>query len=237
MDEFASLSNVQLYERARISKDKREQQLLGEEHAEHALFARALSNPQTASAQQAWQYVYYLYQRNVQQQVRRHRLFGLHSESAETLADDCLCELWQIFDRNPHKFNPNSFPDFASIYAYLRSTVYWYMMSPPKLRGNDELTDEIQVAASETVESRHAKLDFSKRVWECLQPHLKGELEVIVAFATHVAGLRPRDLAARFPDLFDSAEIHQINATLLRRLRGQKRQKQFRNCMGDQFLD
>jgi hypothetical protein len=199
-------------------------QLPSDSHYCHAIFCRALTDPQAESSKQAWGFIHHAYQRQVTIWVKRHRLFVHTGDEPETLAQMALQKMWLAFANEPDKlqrFPAEPEPCLKKLLRYLQmcvdSVVKDRLAGPPEVPLPDELVaDKLETASFDAV-------------WGCLDQRLHDEKERLVVDAAFVDGLKPSQIYMLYAQHFQSVqEIYRIKEIVLARFR---RDESLRDCL------
>ncbi len=181
----------------------------------HVLFVRALADPTAESSKQTWNFVHQIYRSQVILWVKRHPLFPATAEKPETLADLALQKMWLAFAHDPQKlrrFPPVPRDCLPKLLRYLQMCV-------------DSVVKDILAKPVEEplvldlMQSDMPAMDMES-VWDCLESRLADERERLVADASFVEGLKPRQIYALYANLFqDVREIYRLKENMLARFR------------------
>ena len=215
MTDLAALSLMALVHHCQYQTERFWQGLPSDVRYCHALFARALAEPATATSKQAWDFIHHTYRPQVIIWVKHHTFFPATAENPDTLADLALQKMWLAFAHDPQKlsrFPPEAESCLPKLLRYLQMCVDSVI--------KDILTKPIEEPLSAAL---HHLDDFhsdSEAIWDCLDARLHDERERLVVDASFMAGLKPRQIYTLYGDLFrDVQEIYRMKENVLARFR------------------
>jgi RNA polymerase sigma factor (sigma-70 family) len=192
------------------------------------LFRRAL----VEKDQQAWGYIYLQYRPLVRAWVERHNAFPALGESATYFVNRAFEKMWSAV--TPEKFD--RFSDLKGLLRYLQMCVHSVIID--EVRQSERYRyavnlEDVPSAPSTTVPSveRHVLQEMDRtKIWAQLEERMRSEKERIVLECAFVLDLKPRMIAARYPEVFRSVdEVYRVKQNLLARLR---RDDKLRNSLG-----
>jgi DNA-directed RNA polymerase specialized sigma24 family protein len=183
----------------------------------YQLFRRAL----VSRDQWAWEALERIYRSQLTRWARSHRLYAQAGEEAEALANRALENLWRRV--GPASFD--AFPNLNSILGYLQRCVYNLVIDQARMRAREQqrahaLAEALAGYVPTTPQSRALDRVRADEIWAVVRAHCRNEREERVAYSYLVLGLKPSDILALNPDLFETTTaINAMLATLLKRLR------------------
>lgn len=194
------------------------------------LFRRAVMHEN----EYAWELIYRQYQRLVSHWVERHALLTAVDEEADYFMNRAFEKMWQ--GMTPKKFA--DFADLKSVLRYLQMCTHSVMVD--YMRRKEQMTlaaqveeqDERGVGDGETdyennLSTHERRLNF----WQWLRENLADEQEYKVIHSSFVLDLKPREIAAQFPESFaDVQEVYRLKEKVLNRL---KRRDELAEFIGD----
>lgn len=193
------------------------------------LFRRAL----VEKDQQAWGYIYLQYRPLVRAWVERHNAFPALGESAAYFVNRAFEKMWSAVP--PEKFE--RFSDLKGLLRYLQMCVHSVIIDEvrrsERYRYAAGLDDAISAPGTTTPSvERHVLQEVDRtKVWTCLEERMRSEKERLVLECAFVLDLKPRMIAARYPEIFRSVdEVYRVKQNLLARLR---RDSELRNCLDE----
>lgn len=190
----------------------------------YELFRRALEEPHKKESKEVWPFVQAQYKPLAVKWVRKHWRFKLTDQSADSFAEEGLARMWDIFAREPGKFD--KFATLASLLSYLKmcvgSAVTEFALS----------SDEDILEISDKVPSQ-GSLDsalIADALWRCIEERLKEQQERVVAYESFVNERRPREIFAIYPDLFPNIKaVSRTKEKIVKRFR--RREDDLRDCL------
>lgn len=182
------------------------------------LFRRALLERN----QQAYALLYQQYQALVAGWVERHPSFPALDEEVQYFVNRAFEKMWRAL--TPAKFE--RFPDLKSLLSYLKlcagSAVLDHARAG-KLEMVDEEPADLGVAGSDTqVDPEQVTVSQVQRqeFWQLVLTRLADERERLVVYGSFVLALKPRELCAKYPQVFaDVNEVYRVKQNVLERLR------------------
>ncbi len=184
------------------------------------LFRRAVMN----NDQSAWQAIYLQYRRLVADWVRQHRSFVQTNEEADFFVNAAFMRFWQGLSQQ------NSGPrldGFAGFLQYLKSCVHSAIADenrrqqrwPPDAVAWNELSEGLPDVFRPSLEEHViGRVQADALAW-ALMSRLRNEQETVVATLSWIYGCPPREIQARYPQLFpDVARVHRVKQNILNRL-------------------
>ena len=192
----------------------------------YELFRRAILQRN----EQAWGYIYSQYQRLVSHWVERHAAFAMSGEEAQFFMNRAFEKMW--LGITPEKFA--MFPDLKSVLRYLQMCVHSVMVDfvrQKEYRLVLESMDDVgyQLHGQETaVEDQITHHLDKKEFWDWLKQQLNHDQEECVVYGMFVLALKPRDILAQYPGVFeDVKEVYRVKENLVARLRRNDEFRQF----------
>jgi hypothetical protein len=182
------------------------------------LFRRALLERN----QQAYALLYQQYQALVAGWVERHPSFPALDEEVQYFVNRAFEKMWRAL--TPAKFE--RFPDLKSLLSYLKlcagSAVLDYARAG-RLEMADDEPGDLQIAdtgAQIDPEQHTVSRVQQEEFWQLILTRLADERERLVVYGSFVLALKPRELSAKYPQVFaDVNEIYRIKQNVLERLR------------------
>lgn len=178
----------------------------------YELFRRCLQDRD----QNAWEHAYTLFEPQVARWVRSHRLFFDSGEEASYFVNRAMDKFWSAI--SPKKFS--KFDDIKHLLGYLKmcvgsAIVDFYRKQERSQLGLEKLQE--QVEADVTSEDLYTE---ESELWKMVERMMKNKSEQAVLHASFVLGMKPKEINAQYPGVFDSIkEIYQIKENILSRLR------------------
>lgn len=179
---------------------------------------------------QAWAYIYTQYQHLVSHWVERHAAFVTSGEEAQFFMNRAFEKMW--LGITPEKFE--MFPDLKSVLRYLQMCVHSVMVDfvrqkeyKLKLESVDDLGYQLHGEETAVEDQITHHLD-RKEFWDWLKQQLNHEKETCVVVGMFVFALKPRDVLAQYPGVFeDVKEVYRVKENLVARLRRSDEFRQF----------
>ncbi|MEW5988596.1 MAG: hypothetical protein AB1791_18365 [Chloroflexota bacterium] len=196
----------------------------------YELFRRALAEPHRPASEAAWAFVHEQYREQASRWASHDPLFYLAGESAEDIGASALTRMWVAFANHPGKFDSGFPPDnkdrrLRELLDYLKSCVQ-SAVKGEFLPDWDEVTDELPDRNPWPEEADFVGGDLFTL---CVEPRLHNEKEKLVMDATYVYDLKPREIYAENPAMFESAkEISRILENVKERF---KRDETLQDCL------
>lgn len=192
----------------------------------YELFRRAISQRND----QAWARVYAQYQRLVNHWVERNAAFATSGEDAVYFVNRAFEKMW--LGITPEKFE--TFPDLKSILRYLQMCVHSVLIDFVRQKEYKLLLESVedlvvQPGTGETAVEDHIANRLDKEAfWTWLKQQIHHEKEECVVYGMFVLALKPRELLAQYPSVFeDIKEVYRVKENLMARLRRNEAFKQF----------
>jgi hypothetical protein len=172
--------------------------------------------------QEAWDCLYKQYQPLVASWVERHSLFHSSGEERDFFVNWAFEKMWTIL--TPEKFA--NFPDLKSILRYLQMCVHSVLVDFMRAREKAVLFENepvgmVDPAAPEVEAPEQVTLDRMAidEFWLMLSAKLKNEKEQRVIYGSFVLALKPSELIAQYPRVFENVkEVYQVKENVLARL-------------------
>ena len=166
---------------------------------------------------QAWEVLYRQYTQHspvVPHWVARHSLFPATGEDAAYFANRAFERMWLAL--TPERFA--KFPDLSSLLRYLKMCVHSAITDYLRTRGAETVAlDEAYQGA--TPPEDHEALRQSE-LWQLIEAQLRDDRERVAFFGRFVTDMRPAEIAAQHPGLFQGVkEVYSVLQNLLKRLR------------------
>ena len=172
----------------------------------------------------AWELVYAQYQALVAGWVRRHNLFTAVDEEISYFVNRAFEKMWSVL--TPEKCK--DFPDLKSFLRYLQMCVHSVLVD--FMRRKEQVMLSAQVSSEETavptssagpsLEAQIISRERRQELWEWLKGQFKNEKEEQLIYAMFSLGLKPREIAERFPHTFrDVREVYRVKENVMARLR------------------
>lgn len=188
----------------------------------YELFRRAVF----ARDSQAWELLYLQYQPLITGWVERHSMYSATGEEAQYFANWAFEKMWAVL--TPEKFA--KFPDLKAILRYLQMCVHSVIVDYLRTREQSALhEDRSRDEEDNVLENQADDLNLEEQVftqaqaealWRWLNDRLKNDKERRVVYGCFVLGLKPGDLYAEYPQVFQSVrEVYLTKENLLERLR------------------
>ena len=178
----------------------------------YELFRRALEDPHKEESKEAWPFVEAQYKRLAVIWVHKHWRFKLTSQSVDKFAEDGFARMWEIFAKNPGKFNSRDFPTLARVLGYLKMCVYSAIREFP-LPGEsvgDDIVDPTEVDS----------YLIMLALWRCIEERLNDDSERLVAYESFISESKPREIYAIYPGTFDDVKaVHRTKEKIVKRFK------------------
>lgn len=181
----------------------------------YELFRRAIVLRDDA----AWAALYDLYHALVQGWVRRSSSFVASGESCEYFVNAAFTRFWRAIP--PERFA--AFTSVNSLLNYLHHCARCTVIDSARTQMTADLLpdepDEELTASEESVEDDVIDQIERRSFWSCVDGLLRSEAERVVIYQSFVLGLRPRDILARYPQLFATInDVYLVKRYVLERL-------------------
>ena len=203
----------------RACREETERYLRGEHHADVfglELFKRAVSGDRLA-----WDGLVAQYRPLVLAYLRRHPAWSARGET-----DD---DYWvtRTFQRFVMAVKPDRlpwFPTLSSLLAYLKLCSHSVLLDEVRAADASRLAslEEVPEAPTVSPDVAHEVLDelSPRTLWDAVTAELRGGKERVVARLSLVRSMKPVEIYASRPEMFDSvADVYRIKRTVLGRLR------------------
>jgi DNA-directed RNA polymerase specialized sigma24 family protein len=188
-----------------------------------ALFRRALAERDQA----AWSALYRQYQPLVTYWVSHYARFSATGEAAELFVNEAFARFWL------QAAKPDKIEAFSTVGAYL-TYLHLCAHSAVEKHLRRQQKDALFVAAAlpdELVDHHRLEDETAREVWlaevaASVAEIIQGERERMVAEASWVYGLPPRQIQVMYPEQFATvAEVSQVKRNLVERLQRHARLK------------
>lgn len=184
----------------------------------YELFRRAIVNHD----EEAHSHLYYQYLPLVAGWVERHPAFATTSEDAQYFVNRAFEKLWHAV--TPAKFD--RFGDLKSLLRYLKMCTNSAIVDFNRGRelamleeGSDSEEMRVAPAPGDIEEDTIARVDRGQ-FWRLIEERLTSEKERAVIYASFVVGMKPAELIATQPRLFDDIkDVYRTKQNVLERLR------------------
>lgn len=189
------------------------------------LFRRAL----VEGSEMAWRLIFSQYRPLVASWVERQPAFHMTGEEADFFINGAFARLMRAI--TPESFA--GFQNLKSILGYLQLCVVSEVNDHARAqRGADTLSlEQINIAgysADDDVEQMALEDAERSELWSVIRSSITDDTELLVVYASYVLGIKPRQLAERYPDRFDSVQrVYRIKENVLARLRRDPRLQSF----------
>lgn len=181
----------------------------------------------------AWEALVRLLNDNVLIWLRAHPSYGLaiSYDSEENYVALTFTRFWSAMRDQRLRFT--NLPTFLSyLHATLNSTVIDTMRSYIRARCVSLLDPAVAESAEIAVEETYD----DDGTWHTIQSLLENAEERQLMYLLYYCGLKPRDIAARFPEQFrDVKEIYRLNHNIIERLR--RKRDRLRWLLGTQEME
>jgi RNA polymerase sigma factor (sigma-70 family) len=167
-----------------------------------------------------WQYLHHQYYSLVRYWVTRRTL--LDPDTIDDLTQDAFTAFWRSY--KPDKLARAR--GLGDVLAYLRSCAASAVAQAqrkarrrvPRVKWDERVVDVcISVRSAEASVLREAN---AQRLWDAVRANCRDERERLVARLTFLVGMKPRQIAERFPDLFPHvSDVYRTKRNLRDRLR------------------
>jgi hypothetical protein len=181
------------------------------------LFRRAI----VERNEQAWRVVYDQYRPLVARWTERHSAFASSGEEVQFIVNGAFDRMWSAL--TPDRFH--GFSDLRSLLRYLQMCVHSIILDLvrrtqlPLISLNHTGSNLAQISLHDSG-SRPEDGIYRQEFWQAIQARLKDEQELRVVYASFVLGLKPREICARYEDLFTEVrQVYRVKENVLARLR------------------
>lgn len=182
------------------------------------LFRRAILDRN----ERAWELVYRQYCPLVISWVERHSALPASDEETQYFVNRAFEKMWSAVP--PEKFD--RFPNLKSLLRYLQMCVHSAIVDevrspdPPTVDTEDEGVPALIESRSDSIERRALTRAQREDFWQSVNERLKNEKERVVVHGSFVLALKPRELHAEYPSLFDDVtDIYRIKQNVMSRFR------------------
>lgn len=183
----------------------------------YELFRRATQSRDEA----AFAVIYHQYRALVGRWVEQHPAFA-GDEEVDYFVNRAFEKFWHAV--TPEKFA--HFPNLKAVLAYLKLCVHSALVDHVRSRGPQGIdTDlhQLDLRDSRTdadpLASAVVRLE-QRELWRLVLSKLQDDRERVVIYGSFVLALKPREIHAQHPDLFDNVgEIYRTKQNVLERLR------------------
>lgn len=181
------------------------------------LFRRAIVRDCSLS----WHYLYTQYYPLVRYWVSR-QFSDTASYTLDDLTQDTFTAFWRFYTCDKLA----QAKDLADVLAYLKKCATTTVIAahrraerdPPQILYEQQVLDA-QTAVPPTELAGLQRVN-AQRLWELIEAKCKNEPERLIARLTFLSGLKPRDIAEQYVELFPNVEdVYRIKRNLLERLR------------------
>jgi len=193
------------------------------------LFRRAI----VEHSERAWRLVYDQYRPLVAGWTERHSAFSSCGEEVQFIVNGAFDRMWSAL--TPDRFQ--RFSDLRSLLRYLQMCVHSVILDLvrktqlPQISLNHAEPNLAQISLH-NLGSRPEDGIYRQEFWQAIQARLKDEQELRVVYASFVLGLKPREICARYEDLFvDVRQVYRVKENVLARLR--RDSELYRALVGD----
>lgn len=194
------------------------------------LFRRAIVEDCSLS----WHYFHTQYYPLVRYWVSR-QFSDTASYTLDDLAQDTFTAFWRFYTCDKLA----KARDLADVLAYLKKCAATTVIAAHRRAERDppQIQYEQQVLDTQTVllptENAGLQRVSAQSLWGLIEVKCKNESEQLIARLTFLAGLKPRDIAEQYPELFaDVKDVYRIKRNLLERLRRAPRIKSYAKKSG-----
>ncbi|MBE2221041.1 MAG: sigma-70 family RNA polymerase sigma factor [Anaerolineae bacterium] len=178
----------------------------------------------------AWDAIYAQYEPLVSHWVAHHAAFAGSGEEDQFFMNRAFEKMWVGI--TPEKFE--MFPDLKSLLRYLQMCVHSVMVDFVRQKEYRLVLEPMedlsyQLHGEETaVEDQIAYHGSRKELWDWLKQQLNHEKETAVVYGMFVLALKPRDMLAQYPGVFeDVKDVYRVKENLVARLRRSDEFRQF----------
>lgn len=193
------------------------------------LFRRAILHRN----ERAWELVYEQYRPLVVGWVERHSAFPSSSEEVQYFVNRAFEKMWSAV--SPDKFG--RFPDLKSLLSYLQMCVHSAIVDavrssePVTVDANGTVLATASSATGSSIEDRALIRAQREAFWQFVNERLNDEKERLVVHGSFVLALKPRELCAEYPHVFDDVEeIYCIKQNVIARFR---RDRELQGLLGE----
>jgi DNA-directed RNA polymerase specialized sigma24 family protein len=181
------------------------------------LFRRAIAD----RSQHAWDLVYAQYRPLVTGWVNRHPAFAESGEEVQYFVNRAFERMWRAV--TAEKFS--RFDDLKSVLRYLQVCVNSVILDRVRSAGHAMAARQLDELAVENLAQNPGPEDpaladvYRQEFWGEIDARLHNEMERQVVYGSFVLALKPRELAARYPEMFDDVrQVYRIKENVLARL-------------------
>lgn len=182
------------------------------------LFRRAIAD----QCQRAWEFAYAQYQPLVASWVEQHNAFSSCREETQYLINRAFEKMWAAL--TPAKFD--RFPNLKSVLAYLQMCVHSVILDIVRRTERSTPITQFETMADQnnpgaaTIEDQVSDRMQRQSFWQEINTRLRSDQERQVVYGSFVLGLKPRELCAQFPDLFQNvSQVYRTKENVLARLK------------------
>lgn len=170
----------------------------------------------------AWNRIYSQYERLVRHWVEHHAAFPTSGEEVQFFINRAFEKMW--IGITPKKFA--DFDDLKSLLRYLQMCVHSVMVDFIRQKEYKKIVDPLDAqtlnppADEADAEDKVTKTLMGQAILDFLEEFIQDEREACIVEYMFIYGLKSRDVALQFPDIFsDVTEVYRVKENLLARLR------------------
>lgn len=214
-----TFSLTDLAQKCREETDKFFKQVTHDVRYCFEIFRRAIEHRQD----EAWEYIYVQYRPLFTSWITRHASFSNIEEELDDILNEVYLKAFNVL--TPEKFR--GFENLKSVLRYIQTIVSSVLFDRlrkverhpdlvPLEDGDDEVLRGGTTESAETLASQEM---FKHQAWQAIEAQLNNERERIVMLGLFSVGLKPREIQARYPDLFPgSKDVSRVKENVLLRL-------------------
>lgn len=181
------------------------------------LFRRAIVDRD----EQAWSLLFARYMPLVIGWVHRHPSLNRCDEEPQYFTNRAFQRMWSAV--SPEKFG--GFHNLAQVLRYLQTCVHSVILDHVRAAEQATVSAQVELSGFERIGDgssveRETVADLDRQAfWEAVVSRLKDESERRVVFASFVLALKPREICARYGDIFrDVRHVYRVKENVLARL-------------------
>ncbi len=213
--DFHRMTALELLHACQIQTERFGRGLPCDSRYAYELFRRALVERNDL----AWELIYQQYASMVERWVRNTSAFAHTDETSEFFVSAAFTRFWRAI--TPERFA--AFPTVASLLHYLQRCAGCVVIDSVRARTWAVVLPEQQIELTpcqrpSADEEALARLD-REEFWRCVQAQLRSDAERVVLINSFVFGMKPGDIYARHPELFENVtSVYVTKRNVLTRL-------------------
>lgn len=224
------LSIVALAYRSQQELQKFQQGAESDPHYAFELFRRALTEPRSATSQEAWEAIYRQYYATVVGWAQGHPLYTLTGETGAYFATLALTNLWLYFAEG--RGDIHRFPDLRRLLKFLQVCINHVIIDYYRAHLKHRTALEQEEAETAIHHRQRSSPDESPvdqieraELWQMIYQEAQTELERLWIYAYCELLLPRRKIVELFPEFGSVDQVKQVMDTFLKRVRRNERLK------------